>query len=163
MSDVNNLINSLLQLPGMRVMHFTKDGALSKKLIEFCKSSEFDSEYLILTFNQEKLDSLKVYENSFCKVKYVNPKRPKYHIQSKQYDYLFIEDLPEDRLSFFKKVYSALKNAAPLFIFLPKDKRNFAYKIEKELIESNYVASNLIDLDDYLIVSSKKMHGWSGS
>jgi len=163
MNKIDKLLSSLVQTPGMRVMHFTKDGAICRDIIEFCKDNEFDCEYLILTFNQESEKDLKVYENTFCEVKYVNPKRPKYHMQSKQYDYLFIEDLPEDRISFFKKVYSALKNATPIFIFLEKNQRNFAYKLQEELIESNYVATNLTDLDTILIVSAKKMHGWSGS
>lgn len=163
MSEVDKLLNSLPQNPGMRVMHFTKDGALCKSIKEFCSSSEFDSEYLILTFDQDTQEALKVYEDSFCEVKFVNERRPKYHMQSKQYEYLFVDSLPNDRVSFFKKVYSALKNAAPIFIFLEKSNRTFAYKLQEELIESNYVAANLTDLDNFLIVSAKKMHGWSGS
>jgi len=162
-SDIDKLLNSLLKSPGMRVMHFTNEGLLCKELQEFCKSSEFESEYLILTLNKEYEQGLKEWENSFTKVKFVNEKRPKYHMQSKQYDYLFIETLANDRVSFFKKVYSALKNAAPIFIFLAKNQKALAYTLQEELIECNFVASNIMEFDNFLVVSSKKMHGWSGS
>ena len=161
MNDIKKLLNSLLITPGMRVMHFTNKGLLCKELQEFCKSSEFESEYLILTLNKESKQSLKEWENSFTEVKYIDEKRPKYNMQSKQYDYLFIETLANDRVSFFKKVYSTLKNAAPIFIFLAKEQKALAFELQEELIESNFVASNIMELDNFLVVSAKKMHGWS--
>ena len=163
MAEIDNLLNSLMQAPGMRVMHFAKDDTLCSNIQNFCRGSDFDSEYLILTFSQEDEESLKHIEDEITKVKYVNENRPKFNIQAKLYDYLFVTDLPTDTQSFFKRVYSALKNGAPIFIFLNKDDKRLAYKLESELIEANYVASNKMQIDNYLVLSSKKMHGWSGS
>ena len=163
MSDIDNLLNALMQAPGMRVMHFTKDDTLCRNIQNFCKGSEFDSEYLILTFKQKSEDKLKALECENTKVKYVNENRPKFNIQAKLYDYLFITDLPVNTESFFKRIYSALKNGALIFIFLDKKDRELAYKLESELIEANYVASNKMEIDDFLVISSKKMHGWSGA
>ena len=163
MAEVDNLLNSLMRAPGMRVMHFAKEDTICQNIQNFCSSSEFDSEYLILTFKQESEDKLKHLENDITKVKYVNEKRPKFNIQAKLYDYLFITNLPSETQSFFKRVYSAMKNGAPVFIFLDKNDRELAYKLESELIECNYVASNKMEIDDFLVLSSKKMHGWSGA
>ena len=163
MTELDSLLNSLMQAPGMRVMHFAKDDTLCQNIKSFCKGSEFDSEYLILTFSQEDEENLKHIEDEITKVKYVNEKRAKFNIQGKLYDYLFIKNLPNDTESFFRRVYSALKNGAPIFIFLDKEDRELAYKLESELIEANYVASNKMHIDNFLVLSSKKMHGWSGS
>ena len=163
MSEIDNLLNSLMQAPGMRVMHFAKDDTICKNIQNFCKGSDFDSEYLILTFSQDDEERLKYLEDDITKVKYVNENRAKFNIQAKLYDYLFITNLPNETQSFFKRVYSALKNGAPIFIFLDKNDRELAYKLESELIESNYVASNKMQIDNFLVLSSKKMHGWSGA
>jgi len=163
MGEIDNLLNSLMQAPGMRVMHFAKDDIFCKNIKSFCRGSEFDSEYLILTFSQDDENKLKYIEDEITKVKYVNENRPKFNIQGKLYDYLFIKNLPNDTESFFKRVYSALKNGALIFIFLEREDRELAYKLESELIEANYVASNKMYIDDFLVLSSKKMHGWSGS
>jgi len=162
MSQIDKLLESLAIAPAMRVMHFAKEPTLCDNISNFCKKSE-DSEYLIYTFYEEALEALKAYENSYTQVKLTNPKRPKYNIQGRLYDYLFLTTLPVDRDSFFKRVYSALKNAGLVFIFLKKEQRELSYKIESELIESNYVAVNRMILDNFLIISTKKMHGWSGA
>ena len=161
--QVDKLLNSLMQAPGMRVMHFAADSTICQNIKYFCSDSEYDSEYLILTFTQESEENLKNLEDKNTKVKYVNENRPKFNIQAKLYDYLFITNLPNDTQSFFRRVYSALKNGAPIFIFLNKDDKELAYKLESELIEANYVASNKMQIDNFLILSSKKMHGWSGA
>ncbi len=162
MSQVNKLLESLPTHPAMRIMHFAKEPTLCEQISNFCQKSE-DSEYLIYTFYEDALEALKPYENSYTKAKVTSPKRSKYNIQGKLYDYLFLTTLPVDRESFFKRVYSALKNAGLVFIFLKKEQRDLSYIIESELIESNYVASNKMELDDFLVISSKKMHGWSGA
>jgi len=162
MSQIDKLLNSLPAYPGMRIMHFTNKPIICNNLSNFCQKSE-DSEYLILTFEENSLKELKTFENSYTKAKVVNPNRPKFNTQAKLYDYLFLTTLPDDRESFFKRVYSALKNAALVFIFLNKEQRELSYKIESELIECNYVATNKMFLDNFLVISTKKMHGWSGA
>jgi len=158
--DIDKLLNSLPKSPEFMVLHFSEDNSLINKLQEFCKDA---AEYRVLTFDPKAKDELKKYENSYTKVQLANSQRPKYNHPSKFYDYLFVTSLPEDRDDFLKKVYYALKNGAPMFIFLPKGNRNFAHEVESELIEKNYVATNLMDIDDFLVVSAKKMHGWSGA
>ncbi len=162
MSELDKLLDSLLVVPGMRIMHFCKDDAICGNLSRFCQKSE-DGEYLILTFNEKDYNKLLKYKNGCIKVKQVLEERKRFNTQAKLYDYLFLSTLPKNRESFFKRVYSALKNAAYVFIFLDKNDRMLAYKIESELIESNYVAVSLLEIDGYLAVSCKKMHGWSGS
>lgn len=163
MSSFQSLLEALPKSPGMRIMHFCKEPILIDEIQNYCKDQSDYCEYLLATFSQEDLEKLAKYENSYTQLNYLNENRPRYHMQSKQYDYLFITTMPEERVEFFKKVYSALKNAAPLFIIIKNCETSFAYLIESELIESNYVAVNKMPLEEYTVISAKKMHGWSGS
>lgn len=162
MNEIDNLLQSLPKSPSMRVMHFSADDSLCAQIQAFCNSPQEDNEYLIATFTPEDEHKLLHYKNSFTDIKYLSPKRPRFHMQSKLYDYLFVSVLPEKRANFFKKVYSALKNAAPLFILLASTQKELAKKIESELIETNYVATSRMELGEFLIVSARKMHGWGG-
>ena len=159
-SDIDKLLNSLPKSPNYMVLHFTQDETLVSKFQDFFKDS---SEYRVLTFTNEAKERLDKFNNSYTKVQLINPKRPKYNHPSKFYDFLFVTALPNNIDEFLKKIYLALKNGAPLFIFLDKDKKELAYKLETQLIKRNYVAVNFMEIDNFLVVSSKKMHGWSGS
>jgi len=159
-SDLNKLLASLPKYPSFSLIHFSNNCNLINELKEFTKEAQ---EYLILTFSKNSLETLVKYENSSIKVQLINPKRPKYHNPSKSYDYLFITSLPEDRESFYKKIYYALKNAAPIFIFLKQSQKELSKKIESELIDNNFVATNILTIDQYIVVSGRKMHGWSGA
>ncbi len=163
MVNIQALLQALPKSPGMRIMHFAKEPSLISQIQNYCHKESDYCEYLIAALNEEDAALLKKFENSYTKVKYLNENRPRFHMQAKQYDYLFLTTLPKNRTPFFQKLYSALKNGAPLFIFLKKEEKRLSYTIEQELIEKNYVATNRTDLEEYLVVSAKKMHGWSGA
>ena len=163
MDNIQALLHALPKSPGMRIMHFAKEPLLISQIQNYCLKESDYCDYLIATLNEEDTTILKKFENSYTKVKYLNENRSRFHIQAKQYDYLFLTTLPKKRVPFFQKLYSALKNGAPLFIFLQKEENSLSYTIEQELIEKNYVATNRTDLEEYLVVSAKKMHGWSGA
>ncbi len=156
-SDINKLFDSLPKYPNYMVMHFCDNSNLINKIECFAKDAR---EYFIFSFDKDIVDNLKDYKKDKTIIKYINPKRPRYHSPTKSYDYLFITSLPEDRNEFFKKIYNALKNGASLFIFLDSAKKTLSYTIESELIENNYVAINIFDVDNILVISAKKMHGW---
>jgi len=163
MDSIKALLQSLPKSPGMRIMHFCKEPLLISQIQEYCKSESDYCEYLIATLTAQDATKLQEFQNSYTEVKYLSPQRPRFHMQSKQYDYLFLSTLPQERIPFFKKIYSALKNGAPLFIFLEKEASELYYKIESELIETNYVATNKTELKEFTLLSAKKMHGWSGA
>lgn len=163
MSEINKLLDSLQKSPGMRIMHFCADKKHITPIKDFCKEESSFCEYLIVTFTEEDAKKLTSHKNSYCKVNYLSPKRPRFNMNAKLYDYLFVETIPEERTLFFKKIYYALKNAALLFILLDKEQKSLSMEIESELIDCNYVAVNKIEIDSLLIVSAKKMHGWSGA
>ena len=157
-NSINKLLNSLHKVPNFSIMHFSENKQFINEIKEFCK--EDCSEYRVISFDKENSIKLNKYSDNITKIQYIEPLRKRYSMHGKFYDYIFVSSLYNDREAFFKKVYSALKNGALMFIFLEKNEREKAYKIESELIENNYVATSLIDLDKHLIVSAKKMHGW---
>ena len=157
-NDIKKLLNSLQKQPNFSIMHFSENEQFINEIKEFCKDE--CSEYRVISFDKNNLIKLNKYSDNITKIQYLDPLKKKYSMHGKFYDYIFVNSLYKDRETFFKRVYSALKNGALMFIFLEKNKREKAYKIESELIENNYVATSLIDLDEYLIISAKKMHGW---
>ncbi len=159
-NDFKLLLNALVKQPAFMVLHFTNSNNLIEQIKQFCKDE--CSEYKIFYLDKSKKE-LEKFKDDITTIQYLNLDRKQYTMQGKFYDYLFIDALPQDRVSFFKKIYKSLKNAAPIFIFLPNSSKELSYKIEAELIECNYVASSKMQIDNYLVVSAKKMHGWSGS
>jgi len=100
----NKLLNNLGEFKDEPSNWFAKFSTQKPSEIQnFSKDTDNSNEYLILTLKQELETSLKSLENSYTKVKYLDTNRPKYNIQAKLYDYLFIEALANDRESFFKK------------------------------------------------------------
>ncbi|HHD74896.1 MAG TPA: hypothetical protein ENL00_03640, partial [Nitratifractor sp.] len=102
MSGLRSLLEALPKSPGMRIIHCCKEPILIDEVQNYCQDQSDYGEYLLATFSQEDLEGLVGYENSYTQVKYLNENRPKYHMQSKQYDYLFVTTMPENRVEFFK-------------------------------------------------------------
>ena len=161
-SEIDKLLNSLAKQPNFMVMHFAKDKKYVNQIQSWCKDGNLCNEYRVLTFSTEVEEELKVFEDEITKVKYLTSKRPRYSMQGKFYDYLFVFDLPQNLEDFLKKVYGSLKNGAPSFIFLESRDKNFAYRVESILIECNFVATTIMEIDNLLVVSARKMHGWGG-
>jgi len=160
--EIVKLLDALPKHPNFMVMHFAKDSRYIKDIEKFCLDGDFSQEYKILTFSNEAENKLKGYENDLIKVQFANLKRPRFSMQGKFYDYLFVLDLPENLEEFFKKVYLSLKNGAPSFIFLDSYNKDLAYKVELILIECNFVATSIMEIDEFFVVSARKMHGWGG-
>jgi len=94
-SDLDKLLDSLPKYPNFMVMHFGEESRIIERMQKNFRSSDID-EYLLATLNKEKVDSLSSYENSFTKVKFIPPQKPRYQTNAKMYDYLFVTTLPED-------------------------------------------------------------------
>lgn len=90
--------------------------------------------------------------------------RPRYIIQGKSYEFVFVTvDLPDDlKDDFLKKTHEILRNAGNIIFFLPKMADAQRYEWERLLEQNYYVATNTInDLFEYYdVLISKKMHGW---
>ena len=161
---IDNLIRIIPDHPGMRIMHFVDaPTVLVDKLAALTQARAY--EYQLQCLNPDLAASMqqRFADTPTCKVRKLALGSPRYHIQAKLYDFVFVEaDIPDPE-HFLKTVYSAMKNAANIFILLPSEQK---HQIEtwRSIMEANYyVAFSSFALDDQtLILSAKKMHGWGG-
>jgi len=161
---IDDLIRIIPDHPGMRIMHFVDvPTVLVDKLADLTRVRA--CEYQLQCLDPDLAASMqhRFADTPTCKVRMLAIESPRYHIQAKLYDFVFVEAYIPDPEHFLKTVYSAMKNAADIFILLPEEQ---THQIEtwRNIMEANfYVAFSSFALDDQIrIVSAKKMHGWGG-
>ena len=149
--------------PAQRIMHFV-DGQtpLTPALASLTHDRHYD--YLLLCFDAAAAETLAQQHaaSPHIKVKHVTHDQARFHIQAKMYDFVFVEAAIPDEAAFLRKVYTAMKNAAILFVLTAgKYEEIERWRIGTE--ENFYVAFNTFELSEGLqVVSAKKMHGWGG-
>ncbi len=162
-NNIEQLISIIPDYPAQRIMHFVDEPSnLMELLSNLCLDREY--EYQILCNDCEAMQSAKEkYPQNLIKIRQVSLCQARYHIQAKMYDYIFVELEIADKKHFVKTVYSAMKNAANIFILRKKGEKTKEEEWRKALEENFFVAYSAFDLDEhYRIISAKKMHGWGG-
>jgi hypothetical protein len=164
-------LEQLLQIvpdhPTIRIAHFTDSGMeMTDILSSFCQQKEY--EYQINCTDPsfyEKVSETYAHTRHVKVVKFTL-ERPKYMIQGKLYDFLFVTSAIDAsmREACIERCHPVIKNAGNIIVFLPKGKREERYEWMRLLEEHNYVASSIIDdmFEHYDVLISKKMHGWGG-
>ena len=157
--------------PAIRIMHFSDDNFIfNQKIVSLCEEHEYEFQLNCTTNNAFNSASQEFGKNRLVHIKEFNLNQPRYAIQAKMYDYIFVSShiIDDIKDSFLKKSHGVIKNAGLIIIFVPKDreqKRDYQQVyLWSQLLEENYfVATSTIDVfDDYDIIISKKMHGWGG-
>lgn len=148
--------------PGTRVMHFIeKESPLIAPLLETIEAC--DGEYQIQCTQDEDCKALRhrFTLTPALKVRSIHFDQPRYHTQAKLYDFVFVEAPVPDPQHFLKTVYTAMKNAANIFILLPTDQKEQIETWRQHMEEKLYVAFSTFALDEHTqVISAKKMHGW---
>jgi hypothetical protein len=163
---IDQLLGIINLYPSIRIMHFS-DGShlLSKKISRLCEENDYEYQLNCTSDIFYQKSTVKYVESNLVKVKFINLEQPRYAIQAKMYDYLFVTcNIPdEEKLSFLKKSYGVIKNAGNIIIFVPRGDYSQIYLWTQLLEENNFVATNTIDIfSNYDVIISKKMHGWGG-
>lgn len=162
-------LNSLLEIigpyPSTSVVHFSDDNLeLSKTIYEYCHKKSYS--YQVNATDKAFFETL---NDTFGRQEEIHIfnfslNRPKYLIQGKTYEYLFVtSDIPEDqRGDFLRKAHEILRNAGNILLFIPDGNVKERNDWKKLLEENYYVATNTIDdlFEHYEVIISKKMHGW---
>jgi hypothetical protein len=169
---IEDIVNIILPYPATRVMqisdaeaYFDDEIKLSKRLFELTKVREYDFQLNLL--NSEKVSAYKeqfVVPEVSSSVRPLHPKQPRYGMQGKFYDYLYVTASVEEELleEFVKKVYEVIKSGGLIIVFT--DKNLQTYDRWFNLLQDNFfVAINAIDIcEDFHIITARKMHGWGG-
>ena len=164
-------LETLLQIiefsPALRIAHFCESGEKMVEILgDFCSQNEYEYQ-----LNCTEPSFFEILENKYQAHTYIKPisftlARPRYMIQGKLYEYLFVTSTIEEviRSDFLKKAHSIIKNAGLILVFIPKGDTQQRYNWMTLFEEHYYVASSTIDnlFEHYDVLISKKMHGWGG-
>ncbi len=166
-TEFKKLLQIISHAPALRIGHFSDGGeTIVNMLSELCQEKAY--EYQINCTEPSFFETLSQTYKELSHVKPINftLERPRYMIQGKMYEYLFVTStIPQEmRSDFLKKAHSIIKNAGNIIIFLPSGSYEERYHWVELLEEHYYVASNTIDdlFENYDVLISKKMHGWGG-
>jgi len=164
---LKQLLGIIPDHPSVRIGHFCDSGEeMQRTIADFCEKKGY--EYRINAVEKSHADSLQKTLGNLPHVKlnYFVLKRPRYVIQGKLYDYVFVTaDIDEAmREDFLKKTHSAIKNGGNIIFLLPKGDVALRDLWSALLEEHYYVATNTIDdlFAHYDVLISRKMHGWGG-
>jgi len=165
-----DIVNIILPYPATRVMHISDGEAkfedeikLTQRLFEHTQRCDYDFQLNLL-----RSDKLEEYKSRFSSphssVRLLHPQQPRYGMQGKFYDYLYVTADIEDALlgEFIQKVYTVIKSGGIIIAFT--DKNLETYERWFHLLQDSYfVAINPIDIsEDFHIITARKMHGWGG-
>ena len=165
LDKLQKLLEIVGPYPSTSVVHFSDENLeLSETIYDFChaKSYHYQINATEKTFYErvqkrfEGKEGIRIIDFSL--------KRPKYLIQGKSYEFLFVTiDLPEaQRGDFLRKSHEIIRNSGNILLFVPHGDTQERHQWEKLLEENYYVATNTIDdlFEAYDVIISKKMHGW---
>ena len=164
-NDLKSLLTLIADRPSTRIVHFS-DGEKNfcDALLQLCHEKEYA--YQLNATTPLFYETIKEEYNTFPSIHLINFSlaRPKYFIQGKEYDYLFVTSHieKEQREDFLSKCYPIIKTAGNIILVIPT-KGKEAKKHWLPLLEAKgYVASSILDdwIDGYDILISKRMHGW---
>jgi len=163
---IDQLLGIINLYPSIRIMQFS-DGShlLSRKISRLCEENDYEYQLNCTSDIFYQKSTLKYADSDRVKVKLINLEQPRYAIQAKMYDYLFVtSDIPDEKkLSFLKKSYGVIKNAGIIIIFVPKGDYSQIHLWSQLLEDNNFVATNTLNIfSNYDVIISKKMHGWGG-
>jgi hypothetical protein len=159
--EFKKILGIIKDFPNVRIGHFCDSGVEVAKLIEEY-SKDRDMEYILNVTNRDFYEKIK---DEFPKSRFFNLKRPKYFLNGKFYDYLFVESKIDssEREEFLKKCHSTIKNSGLILIFTKNRDYQNIDEWSRLLEENYYVATSVIDIDEKnSIIISRKMHGWGG-
>jgi hypothetical protein len=164
---LTQLLEIIHPAPALRLAHFSDSGEEMISLLHHF-SQEEGYEYQINLTQEDFFHKIApLYKASSTTTPlHFQLTRPRYMVQGKVYDYLFVTCEISEALqeSFIQKVHAIIKNAGLILIFIPKEEKQQRQKWLEYLEKYHFVASNTIDnlCPSYDILISKKMHGWGG-
>ncbi len=151
--------------PSTAVAHFSNmNSAMVHAIYSYCQQKNYAYQ-LNCTDNAFYTEVVKTFEgDDGIKIIDFSLNRPRYLIQGKSYEFIFVTVDLEDEIrdDFLKKTHEILRNSGNILLFLPKITDSQRHEWEKLLEQNYYVATNTIDdlFEHYDVMISKKMHGW---
>jgi hypothetical protein len=166
-NEIEQLLEIISKHPRLRIAHFSEGGkvfieTLNQLSIE--QGYEYQLHILEEKLHQELKENLVINEiSNIRRIKWV---QNRYASPALQYDLLFVTaSIPNDyKEAFAKKIYSHIKSAGEIILFLEKNDRKNSDEWKIFLEEYLFVAINVeVEIfENYDILIARKMHGWGG-
>ena len=163
---IDQLLGIINLYPSIDIAHFSDGGLqLSEHILKLCEAQHYG--YRLNCTTESCVEEMKagIGSSDRITVKPFDLDRPRYLMQAKSYDYLFVTcDVADEKISsFLRKSYPLIKNAGLILIFIPQGDLRHRHLWTELLQEHYFVASNTLELfSNYDVIISKKMHGWGG-
>jgi len=164
-TKLEQLLGIIPDHPMIHIAHFADSGLeMTEILSHFCEQKGYD--YQINCTNTVFYEKVaEQYRHTpYVKTVKFTLERPKYMMQGKFYDFLFVTAVIEEgqRDAFIRKCHMVIKNSGNIIVFLPKGEDAVRYTWIQLLETHYYVASSTINnlFEHYDVLISKKMHGW---
>jgi hypothetical protein len=165
-AKIDQLLGIVNPYPSTEIAHFSDAcSLLNEKIHRYCQSHGYRYQLNCTTDSSYEEAVATLPKDDTVRIKRFDLRRPRYTIQAKSYDYLFVTtDVPsEEQSAFVQKCHGIIKNAGLILIFVPRGDREQRERWNALLLEHYFVASNTLDLfEHYDVIISKKMHGWGG-
>ena len=163
---INSLLGIVSSHPRVRIAHFSEGGKVFvDALNDLAKEREY--EYQLSIIGREFLAETKARcsLNDISLIKGIKWEQNRYASEARQFDFLFVTaQVPNDfRREFAKKIYSHIKSAGQIILFLEKNNRQNIDEWQMFLEEYAFVSMSTLDIfQNYELLIARKMHGWSG-
>ena len=166
-TEIDQLLEILSDHPRLRIAHFSDGGedfiqALNRLSIER------DYEYQLHVLDEALYEKVKTTYtiNEISLIRRIRWQQRRYASPALQYDLLFVTaTVPEDyRETFAKNIYSHIKSAGQIILFLEKNNQRgndeWIMFFEEYLFTAINIEKDLFE--NYDIFIARKMHGWGG-
>ena len=166
-NEIEQLLEIISKHPRLRIAHFSDGGevfinTLNQLSVE--QGYEYQLHVLDEQLHQEVKANLPI--NEISNIKRIKWEQNRYASPALQYDLLFVTaSIPNDyKEAFSKKIYSHIKSAGEIILFLEKNDRINSDEWRIFLEEYLFVAINIECniFENYDILIARKMHGWGG-
>jgi len=158
---LKTLLESLQPYPNMLLLLFSAEwGPLETTLLRYAESDG----HTILLYTLEKGIREHLPDSPRLRSRPYRIEQPRYNLQGRLYNHAFVFGrIPDTPRAFAQKVYTGIANAGGLYLLMGPAALQRPADWEATLLASNYVATNLIELDaEQQLLFARKMHGWGG-
>jgi len=166
-NEIEQLLEILSEHPRLRIAHFTEGGELFiNRLNQLSVEKGYEYQLHLLDDNLHRKLKENLVINDISNIKRIKWEQNRYASPALQYDLLFVTaSIPNDyKEAFAKKIYSHIKSAGEIILFLEKGELKNSDEWRVALEEYLFVAINIeVNMfENYDILIARKMHGWGG-
>ncbi len=163
---IDSLLGIIPNHPRVRIAHFSESGEVFVDALNaLAKDREYEYQLSIVNADFLSATRERCSFNDISLIKGMKWEQNRYASEARQFDFLFVTaEVPQDfRREFAQKIYSHIKSAGQIILFLEKHNSQNCDEWQMFLEEYAFVSMSTLDIfKNYELLIARKMHGWSG-